>query len=64
MRSMTLKQHARWQYHRICQAYNSIDPMSTDFISLSLALHAAKGSEYIPKYMCTAAYVRRQGKLS
>ena len=64
MRSMTIKQHELWQYHRICQAYNTVDPLSTDFIRLSLALHAAKGWTNIPKYMMTAAYVRRCGKLA
>ncbi len=63
MKGMTLKEHQRWQYHRICRAYNAVDPIaaSSDFIKLSLALHAAKGGEYIPKYMMTATYVRRCG---
>lgn len=67
-RGMTIKQSERFRYHRICQAYNSVDPTTSataksNFIQLSLALHAAKGWSNIPKYMTTAAYVRHCGKL-
>lgn len=63
MSGMTIKQSERFRYRRICQVYNTVDPTSTDFIRLSVALHAAKGWANIPKYMITASYIRRCGKL-
>ena len=54
----------RSQYHEICRAYNTAraeGPTSTRFIEASITLHAAKGGAYIPKYMTTAAYVKRCG---
>lgn len=68
---MTVKQSQRHRYFNLCQAYNKAVaglPESDDedidaalFIGVSVALHAAKGWEHIPKYMTRPAWIRRCG---
>lgn len=65
MKSMTIKESQRYRYVRLCEAYNracsNLPSSSAEFVALSVQLHAAKGWDYIPKYMTTDSYVRGVG---
>jgi hypothetical protein len=65
LRGMTLKQAARFQYVELCKEFNracaGLPGTSSEFVILSLRLHAAKGWPHIAKYMCAPCWVRSCG---
>ncbi len=62
MRGLTIKQWHREQFYALCEAYRTIDPIThpTDFIRLSVAIHAAKG--HVPKSLWRLA--KRPGSVT